>query len=505
MNGVSRFLSRREKRTKGDERVSPRIPSEAANWTPRYVETPLRISSVAGDFFEYSALVTRSLPLVYALNRYYLADMLFKQGPHHHHRHVSKDLYQVFHPEDSKKKSDKEEEKKVSWETTLYWLWRINKCLQIKAILSRLDENNIHDLKEAQVEYALRSKSANGDPEKAYEMLMMFEEALLGATKEPDRSVKLVGAENRELVTCYLDSLLFAMYARLDSFEQILTDHFADSSRKRLATMLRLWVNMLRSGNLITTDITKHLQEALGACGWEEAMKLHQQDVSEAFTFITDKLDLPLLTLKMDVYHTGKEDADDHKIVRERLLEVAIPPPPEDGSEIKLEDCLEAYFNNKIEVKRHLQRRNTLQSLRSLNGKAAIVHVKTVELRPASPSNSATPQSPPPPFSPTIPIDTRHRADSIFSERRIEVGEPSEKKAHDDFALGTQRHRASTIRREVLMPAWQFFSLIRKLFSRHFLGHRLTDLQRGIHKILRRTMSKSLTISRRSGRFSASV
>jgi hypothetical protein len=102
----------------------------------------------------------------------------------------------------------------------------------------------------------------------------------------------------------------------------------------------------------------------LADCGWKDASRLAQQDVSEAFTFITDKLALPLLTLKMDVYHTGKDDLDDHKIVQERLLEVALPDPPEDAPEsgytIKLEDCLENYFNNQIEVKRHLQRRNTV-------------------------------------------------------------------------------------------------------------------------------------------------
>src|ERR1700761_4092189 len=99
-------------------------------------------------------------------------------------------------------------------------------------------------------------------------------------------------------------------------------------------------------------------------CGWKDASKMKQQDVSEAFSFITDKLALPLLTLKMDVYHTGKDDSDDHRIVKERLLDVAIPDPPEDAPEsgytMKLEDCLENYFNNKVEVKRYLQRRNTV-------------------------------------------------------------------------------------------------------------------------------------------------
>jgi hypothetical protein len=186
--------------------------------------------------------------------------------------------------------------------------------------------------------------------------------------------------------------------------------------------------------------------------------------VSEAFTFITGKLNLPLLTLKMDVYHTGKEDKDDHRLVRERLLEVALPGPSEDGSIIKLEDCLESYFNNKIEVKRHLLRRNTVQSFRSFDaGKGQVLHVETLELRSDSPrpgspsmSSSITP-------SPARPVNMRTRADSIFSQRRIDTGEPSEKKTHDDIAIGSGRARTGTIQREILMPAWQFFSLIRKL------------------------------------------
>lgn len=58
-------------------------------------------------------------------------------------------------------------------------------------------------------------------------------------------------------VTCYLDSVLFAMFSRLDFFEAILYKPFTDHNdpRRKLAIILRLWVNMLRSGKLITTDI----------------------------------------------------------------------------------------------------------------------------------------------------------------------------------------------------------------------------------------------------------
>ena len=70
-------------------------------------------------------------------------------------------------------------------------------------------------------------------------------------------SVKLLGAENRQNVTCYLDSLLFAMFARLDCFEAILYNSFDDEPRRKLSILLRLWVNMLRSGKFITTDIVR--------------------------------------------------------------------------------------------------------------------------------------------------------------------------------------------------------------------------------------------------------
>ena len=118
---------------------------------------------------------------------------------------------------------------------------------------------------------------------------------------------------------------------------------------------------------------TRHLQDALADSGWSDARRVAQQDVSEAFSFITDKLALPLLTLKMDVYHTGKEVNDDHRIVRERLLQVAIPENPEEGTEIRLEDCLESYFNNKVEVKRHLQRRNTVNERPSSHAKPVVI------------------------------------------------------------------------------------------------------------------------------------
>lgn len=108
---------------------------------------------------------------------------------------------------------------------------------------------------EPQINYAINSKHANGDLEKAFELLILFQESVDGIVKPYDPSVHMKGAENRDAVTCYLDSVLFAMFARLGSFEPILYTRFDDEPRRRLSTLIRLWVNMLRMGMLIQTDI----------------------------------------------------------------------------------------------------------------------------------------------------------------------------------------------------------------------------------------------------------
>ena len=224
----------------------------------------------------------------------------------------------------------------------------------------------------------------------------------------------MVGAENREFVTCYLDALLFAMYAKLEAFDCMLKNEQLDENQRNLAALIRLWVNMLRSGKLIRTDMvrinsffkttygamwstladrhiankgqTETIQNALASCGWQEARELQQQDTSEAFAFITETLQLPLLTLQVDLFHQGERDADDHKVVYERLLNLAVPPDPE-GKGVQLEDCLEDYFNTRVDVLR--------DSLQDKQGgeKAALLPQETV--RVVSPSSETGPATTP--------------------------------------------------------------------------------------------------------------
>lgn len=351
--------------------------------------------------------------------------------------------------EPSRKKQDKDEERKA------------------KGIIARLQSHGIESLSEANIEYALRTATPQGDPEAAYRLLILLEETYEGIVRPFDPDKKLLGAVNRENVTCYLDALLFAMFARLDSFEAMLYDCFEDADRRKLAGILRLWVNLLRTGRLIPVDVTKRLQEAMATCGWADASKLKQQDPSEAFGFITGKLELPLLTLKMDLYHTGHEDQDDHKFINERLLEVAIPEKPSEANAVlTLEDCLEHYFNNRIEVKRHMQsqRRSTLKQGVSDDEKHSDLHVEIAEVSALTETPVGTPIAETPSSARTVadklrPSFARGRADSIFSQRKIEIlGVDPEKTSTPDSH--DQKLRKMSTRTEVLMPAWQFFKLL---------------------------------------------
>ncbi|KAL2262825.1 hypothetical protein VTK26DRAFT_9346 [Humicola hyalothermophila] len=266
------------------------------------------------------------------------------------------------------------------------------------------------------------------------------------------------------------------MFAKLDAYECMLKNDSADENQRKLAALLRLWVNMLRSGKLIHTDTTQLIQESLAACGWKDAVLLEQQDTSEAFAFITETLQLPLLALQVDLFHHGKRDADDHKVVHERLLNLGVPPDP-DGKGIKLEDCLEEYFNSKVDVLR-----DSPEEKKGTDKPSVLVPQSTIRVVPedevetprALPEDGqfqrmwTTPgvvESPVSIVKPELPDESptsssRTRSTSII--QRIVVdgdGHPADS-SESASLLQRAKRTGSTVVKAVTIPAWQFFRLI---------------------------------------------
>lgn len=176
----------------------------------------------------------------------------------------------------------------------------------------------------------------------------------------------------------------------------------------------------------------------------------------------------------MDLYHTGTEDdPDDHKYIHERLLEVAVPDPPADGRSVSLEDCLESYFNNQVDVRRYmnvLERSNTMSSVRSDHSPLSEKESEIGELSQSLPSSPVSPLA-----SPLSPVSPGGRVRSPSIIRHIVI-EGSDKDAVHDFSDSHSKRgsirKGKVIKREVSMKAWQFFNLIRPLpIYLHFPSH----------------------------------
>lgn len=339
-----------------------------------------------------------------------------------------------------------------------------------------------------QVIALLKSPFTQGDIVKTYTLIRYFQLSELGyfITNDGfDRTglpIRLLGAENWESVMCYLDALLFSMFANLESFEPILfiLNKHANPLVTQLSGLLRVYVNLLRLGNVITTDITQRLCECLMKLGFSEALSHRQQDAAPLFEFLTETLAMPLLTFRVEIQHSGKQDDDDTKYSKERILFVSLPedesselvkhedlqiesspapdcsspaepnstPHVDTGDAILLEECLEHYFNNSISVKRELQRRATMDSsTRNLPGGDVPVVTEGKELTAADLSdvplngNASRPRNSRHGLSlsqtPQVRVRTRSSTLSIWSISSVE-SKP----------------------REVMLPAWMLLRLL---------------------------------------------
>ncbi|KAG7121847.1 hypothetical protein HYQ45_014333 [Verticillium longisporum] len=308
---------------------------------------------------------------------------------------------------------------------------------KIEDVLQLLAEDNPeytkHSISPDHIRQVLHSYFAAGDVRKAAEFIQMQSDASAGKIYPYNPNVQMSGAENREAVTCYLDSLLFSMFARMDAYEGMLKHEFTDEPRRKLVTLLRLWVNMLRSGKLIYTDMTKLIQDSLAECGWQDAKELEQQDTSEAFAFITETLQLPLLQLQVDLFH-------------------------QEGKGLRLEDCLEEYFNTQVDVLRDSNQEEKRDARRPTTSRLNTIRVVTQNEETERPTETAnelingeTAES----SRPTA----RHRSTSVIQHVFVDgKGRPAE--TDNSSLLERARRKSSTVVKAVTIPAWQFFRLI---------------------------------------------
>ncbi|KAI9033832.1 ubiquitin carboxyl-terminal hydrolase-domain-containing protein [Phycomyces nitens] len=191
------------------------------------------------------------------------------------------------------------------------------------------------------------------DMKKAIVDLEDYEEAAHGILRPlPKADIQLLGSENDRNTSCYIDSLLFAMYANLTTFDPLLTyDTTSDVIEKqKLQTLLRLFVNTLRKGHLIKGDSVQWLRKVLQDCAWhgqnDDGMWT-QEDSSELFLFLTETFDLPFIPFQIRLFHGANTDSDDDRVMTDRLLMLSIPDG--DGTNTtQLETVLINHFYNSM-------------------------------------------------------------------------------------------------------------------------------------------------------------
>ncbi|KAG0207501.1 hypothetical protein BGX28_001278 [Mortierella sp. GBA30] len=206
-------------------------------------------------------------------------------------------------------------------------------------------------------------------------------QAVQGSLAPVNQEISLKGAVNDQMTSCYIDALLFAMFARLSAFEGLLNVNLdveddsdsddngdvVESRREeerqdallhahRLQTWLRMFVNQLRSGRLIQAHVVKELRQHMYSCGWhcpgpfDPPGSSRQEDSSELFMFLTEKLHLPYLPLEQRLLHGAKISADDDKVITERMLQISIPTPEpaiQGSSPIKSESTFSKLLSSK--------------------------------------------------------------------------------------------------------------------------------------------------------------
>ncbi|KAJ1941595.1 hypothetical protein FBU59_003456, partial [Linderina macrospora] len=152
--------------------------------------------------------------------------------------------------------------------------------------------------------------------------------------------VQLVGAVNSRSTTCYIDSLLMALFGAQHSCDGLLyMRELGNKDANDLLAVCRLLVNYIRAGELIPALLIEEFRGALIKCGWlnEHGQgplnRYTQQDVNELYMFLMDKLQMPYLAMQVQMVHGADQDEADNRMVTQRVLELSLPDEKEEAKE----------------------------------------------------------------------------------------------------------------------------------------------------------------------------
>ncbi|KAJ2752932.1 hypothetical protein GGI19_003490 [Coemansia pectinata] len=267
---------------------------------------------------------------------------------HHHHRHLSHLFHTNEYPQSddpSTGQSALERKKKIE---TVYG--------QGLELARQLDTFALNRMEVA--EYLSRTR---WDADAAIQRIQILYLTRVGVLYDIDPRIQICGAVNSGGTTCYIDSLLMALFGAQSSCDGLLymRGDLGSEAANQLQAVCRLVVNYLRAGELVDASLIEEVRTVLHSCGWlgddngcPPANRYTQQDVSELYMFLMEKLQMPYLPLEVRMVHGADYDEADSRMVTQRVLELSLPDDDSDSLEqpLLLQSLLERYFfDNRVE------------------------------------------------------------------------------------------------------------------------------------------------------------
>ncbi|KAJ2073426.1 hypothetical protein GGH13_002005 [Coemansia sp. S155-1] len=271
-----------------------------------------------------------------------------KEPSQHHHRHLSHLFHTNEYPQSddpSTGQSALERKKKIE---TVYG--------QGLELARQLDTFALNRMEIA--EYLSRTR---WDADAAIRRIQILYLTRVGVLYDIDPRIQICGAVNSGGTTCYIDSLLMALFGAQSSYDGLLymRGDLGSEAANQLQAVCRLVVNYLRAGELVDASLIEEVRTVLHSCGWlnddngcPPANRYTQQDASELYMFLMEKLQMPYLPLEVRMVHGADYDEADSRMVTQRVLELSLPDDDTDSlaQPLMLQSLLERYlFDNRVE------------------------------------------------------------------------------------------------------------------------------------------------------------
>lgn len=173
---------------------------------------------------------------------------------------------------------------------------------------------------------------------------------------EDSQSNKIIFVVENGFNTCYISSLLMALFYKPSCLDKILSQEPKEPDTIYLQEMIKAkFVDKVRSGISVLSEVMNEIRTYANICGWLKDIPNEmsdQQDVNEFFGFLIDKTDFPHVEIQRRTITEGIGSKDDVGVIETiPFINLIVPY---DVDEISVKELLIGWMNNNtVDVKRH--------------------------------------------------------------------------------------------------------------------------------------------------------